>query len=175
MVSSFSGWAVIDLKDGRDPEEFTLALADAHNSTLDVVSEGSRVFIFADFGVTLPSVVGDLLPAWGVRAITASDFDEHGVINEVLGPDGTTVHVASIDEKGDGLPSNDTAESRRAAAALFGVKPSVLDEVSETWDEEGAEPSVLGVPYLRWWTALGAPWPHPFESTTVEPRTKPNS
>ncbi|MFA1548927.1 hypothetical protein [Actinomadura chokoriensis] len=174
-MSSFSGWAVIDLKDGRDPEEFALALAAAHQSAIDVATEGARVFVFADFGVTLSSAVGELLPEWGVRAIAASDFDEHGVINEVLGPDGAAVHIASIDEEGAGLPDDDTADSRRAAAALFGVEPSVLDEVSETWSEEGAQPSVLGVPYLRWWTALGAPWPHPFESATVEPQKAPNS
>ncbi|MEV4004964.1 hypothetical protein [Actinomadura sp. NPDC049753] len=174
-MSSFSGWAVIDLKDGRDPEEFALALATAHQSAVDVVTQGARVFVFADFGVTLSSVVEELLPEWGVRAIAASDFDEHGVVNEVLGPDGAAVHVASIDEEGDGLPDNDTAESRRAAAALFGVEAPALDEVSETWSEEGAQPSVLGVPYLKWWTALGVPWPHPFESTTVDPRTASSS
>lgn len=174
-MSSFSGWAVIDLKDGREPEEFALALAAAHQSALDIVIEGARVFVFADFGVTLSSAVEKLMPEWGARAITASDFDEHGVINEVLGPDGTAAHVASIEEEGEGLPDNDTVESRRAAAALFGVEPSALDEVAETWSEEGARPSVLGVPYLRWWTALGAPWPHPFESTTVEPPTASTS
>ncbi|GAA2398943.1 hypothetical protein GCM10010191_02160 [Actinomadura vinacea] len=173
-MSSFSGWAVIDLKDGRDPDEFVRALAAAGDSVLDVAfqiaADASRVFVFADHDVTLPSTVGKLLPEWGTRAIAATDGDEYGVVNEVLGPDGRAVHTASIDEQGDGtLPADDTAESRRAAAALFGVEPSALDEVSEMWSEEGAQPSVLGEPYLKWWTALGAPWPHPFEATTVTP------
>ncbi|MFC5748356.1 hypothetical protein [Actinomadura rugatobispora] len=168
-MSSFSGWAVVDLKDGRDPGEFVRALAAAHDAALDVVVEGARVFVFADFGVTLSSAVEKLLPEWGARAIAASDFDEHGVTNEVLGPDGAAVHTASIDEEGGGLPEDDTPESRRAAAALFGVEPSALDRVSATWSEGGAQPCVLGVPYLTWWTALGVPWPQPFESITVEP------
>ncbi|GLZ11203.1 hypothetical protein Acsp04_14380 [Actinomadura sp. NBRC 104425] len=167
-MSSFSGWAVVDLKDGRDAEGFVKVLGEVVEGACTVLVAGRRVFVYADFEPLLYSEIGALMPEWGSRAVVAGDFDEHGVVNEVLGADGTAVHTASIGEQAGALPHNDTPEARRAAARLFGVDAGALDEVSATWAAEGAMPSVLGEPYLRWWKALGVPWPDDFGQRAVE-------
>lgn len=170
-MSSFSGWAVVDLEDGRDPGEFVGALCDACVDTLRVYGDGRRVFVHADFAPQFPDVVAGLVPEWGRRAITASDYDEHGVLNAVLGPQAQTVHLATISGSDEEwFPDNDTPQTRRAAAELFGVEPSALDEVSATWAQEGAMPGCVGEPYLRWWAALGAPWPEDFGARSFDPR-----
>jgi hypothetical protein len=166
-MSSFSGWAVVDLKDGRDAEDFVEALGEVIEGAYSVLVERRRVFVYAGYAPLLYSEVATLMPEWGSRAITAGDFDEQGVVNQVLGADGTAVHTASINEGAGALPRNDTPQARRAAARLFGVDAAALDEVSATWAARGAMPSVLGEPYLRWWTALGVPWPDDFGRRAV--------
>lgn len=93
-----------------------------------------RVYVLADFVPHLSATISALVPVWGQRAVTAADFDESGVIHEVIGPDGMSVPVASIDEQNEEstLPDYDTPETRRAAAELFGVDPAPLDDVSAT-------------------------------------------
>ncbi|PZG20506.1 hypothetical protein [Nonomuraea aridisoli] len=166
-MSSFSCWAGVDVADGHSPEAFVAALRAASDEFLDgtpvrVAVVGRRVFVHADFAPHFTATIADLVAAWGNRAITAADFDEYGVVNEVLGPNGKAVHVASISEHEAPLPDGDTPRTRRAAAELFGVDPAVLDEVSATWAVDGAMPSCPGEPYLKWWEALGAPWPDDF-------------
>jgi hypothetical protein len=166
-MSSFSGWACVDLKTGQDSDGFLAALAEdieMDGRPLLTLVEGGRVYVLADFTPHLSATISNLVPVWAERAITAADFDEYGVVNEVIGPDGKSVHVASIDEQNEEpkLPDDDTSETRRAAAELFGVDPAPLDDVSATWSLNGAQPSTLGEPYLAWWNALGAPWPADF-------------
>ncbi|WP_103939637.1 hypothetical protein [Thermomonospora echinospora] len=171
-MSSFSGWAVVDLDEGRDPGEFVGVLCDACSDPLRVYVDGRRVFVLADFAPQFSAVVDGLVPHWARRAITAADYDEYGVENTVLGPEAQAVHVASISEEIEGLPDADTPQTRRAAAELFGVRPEALDEVSATWAEEGPMPSCIGEPYLRWWAALGAAWPEDFGTRSFDPREK---
>ncbi|MBC6458890.1 hypothetical protein [Actinomadura sp. HBU206391] len=172
-MSSFSGWACVDLKDGQDSGGFLAALSEnleMGDRPLLTLVEGGRVYILADFTPHLSATISTLVPAWARRAITAADFDEYGVLHEVVGPDGESVHVASIDEQNEEstLPDHDTPEARRAAAELFGVDPAPLDKVSATWSLDGARPSTLGEPYLAWWDALGAPWPADFGERAMD-------
>ncbi len=170
-MSSFSGWAVVDLTAGRDLDGFVAALCASHDGALRVLAEGHRIFVYADFGPQLAATIKTLLPRWGTRAIAAADYDEYGVTTMVLGPDGTAVHVASISEQDEApLPDDDTPRSRGAAAELFDRPRSVLDELSSTWALDGAMPWVLGEPYLRWWDALGVPWPTDFGDRAIDPR-----
>jgi hypothetical protein len=166
-MSSFSGRACVELQDRENADGFLAAVAedlDMDGRPLLALVEGDRVYILADLAPRLALTVSALAPTWARRGITAADFDEYGVIHEVIGPDGKPVHVASIDAENEDptLPDGDTPEARRAAAELFGVDPASLDEVSATWRPEGARPSAPGGPYLTWWNALGAPWPADF-------------
>jgi hypothetical protein len=167
-MSSFSGWAVIDLADGQDADGFIAALCASQDEELWVLVEDRRVFVFADHLSAFVYTVKELLPTWGTRAITAEDWDEHGVTNRVLGPDGKVVHNASIDESDE--VDNDTPEARRAAAELFGSSVAAIEDVSSTWAVNGAMPWFLGEPYLQWWAALGAPWPTDFGKRAINPR-----
>ncbi|MBA9001800.1 hypothetical protein [Thermomonospora cellulosilytica] len=175
-MSSFSGWAVVDLSDGRDPGEFVGALCESCKDTLRVMAEGRRVYVYADYAPDFPSTMARLVPHWADRAITAADYDEFGVLNEVLGPDAESVHLASITEDSAApLPANDTPETRRAAAVLFDADPALLDEVSATWSKDGALPGCLGEPYLRWWAALGAPGPRTSATAPSTPGRPPKA
>ena len=161
------------MKNRQDSDGFLAALSEelkVDGRPLLALVEDGRVYLFADFAPELSATVSALVPAWAHRAITAADFDEYGVTHEVIGPDGKSVHVASIDEENDEptLPDSDTPDARRAAADLFGVDPRSLDDVSATWNLEGALPSFLGVPYLTWWNALGAPWPADFRERAID-------
>ncbi|MFG2076321.1 hypothetical protein [Nonomuraea maritima] len=169
-MSSYSGWAAVDLADGREAGAFVAALhaAGGESPGLRVAVEGRRVFVYAGLAPHLTATIAHVLPEWGSRAVTAADFDEFGVVNEVLGPDGKPVHVASIGEEMP-LPEDDTPHSRRAAAELFGADPAALDHVSATWAADGAMPSAPGVPYLKWWDALGVPWPADFDERSFGP------
>ncbi len=112
-MSSFSGWAVVDLSDGRDPGEFVGALCESCKDTLRVMAEGRRVYVYADYAPDFPSTMARLVPHWADRAITAADYDEFGVLNEVLGPDAESVHLASITED-SAAPSRPTTPPRPA-------------------------------------------------------------
>ncbi|GAA3738452.1 hypothetical protein HDA32_005304 [Spinactinospora alkalitolerans] len=170
-MSSFSGWACFDLLPDQDSQHFLRKVRDLPalaDEEAHVLVRDRRVFLlFPRSPLPLTDAGAALVPGAAARAVVATDFDEYGVINEIIDSDGKTVHQAAIDEQDSGIPENDDSAARRRAAALFGVDRADLDEVSRTWDADGARPSVLGTPYLRWWDALGVPWPEDFADGAV--------
>jgi hypothetical protein len=176
-MSSYSAWVCVDLLPGRTPAELFDKIRarpgfEREDTPLLARVDGNRVFILADFASQFAFDVVDLLTGLAARAIVAADFDEDGVQNRILGPDGQTVHAAEIAEEGGSLGASgqDTPASRRHAAALFAVDPAGLDEVSRTWAAEGSQPSVLGVPFLQWWDALDASWPDDYANGAIDLR-----
>jgi len=181
-VSSFCGYACVDLRADADVGPFLTELSEAVGAIPAACDppqignaidfDGDRRFtLCADYGnIWLAHVIADVARTTGAlhRAVIALDHDEFGAENIVLDGAPARVHHVFVTRHSEGLPTllgvparpglpvapDGTVDGPRAWAAA-----AELYEVPAERMAGAARASIDDAPFATWWDALGIPYP----------------